>query len=73
MKDLRGYSSIAYHEGSTYPKTSSRMGRIPGHVTMKRGLVDFYNKMDGFDTLSRYLGENDMRKVDAEDMNHYYI
>jgi hypothetical protein len=35
----------------------------PGHVTMKRGLVDFYNKMDGFDTLSRYLDENDMDRI----------
>jgi hypothetical protein len=35
----------------------------PGHVTMKRGLVDFYNKMDGFDTLIRYLDENDMDRI----------
>ena len=35
----------------------------PGHITMKRGLVDFYNKMDGFGILSRYLGEEDLHRM----------
>lgn len=30
----------------------------PGYITMKNGLVDFYNKMDGFGTLSKYLDKD---------------
>ena len=35
----------------------------PGYVTMKRGLVDFYNKMDGFGILSKYLGEKELDRI----------
>jgi hypothetical protein len=35
----------------------------PGYITMKRGLVDFYNKMDGFGILSRYLDNEDLNKM----------
>lgn len=35
----------------------------PGYITMKRGLVDFYNKMDGFGILSRYLDNDDLNKM----------
>jgi hypothetical protein len=35
----------------------------PGYITMKRGLVDFYNKMDGFGILSRYLGKEDLHRM----------
>jgi len=30
---------------------------------MKNGLVDFYNKMDGFGTLSRYLDKDYLHKI----------
>ena len=35
----------------------------PGYITMKNGLVDFYNKMDGFGILSRYLNEGDLHRL----------
>jgi hypothetical protein len=35
----------------------------PGYVTMKNGLVDFYNKMDGFGILSRYLDKEDLQRM----------
>jgi len=35
----------------------------PGYITMKNGLVDFYNKMDGFGTLSRYLDKDYLHKM----------
>jgi hypothetical protein len=35
----------------------------PGYITMKRGLVDFYNKMDGFDIITRYLDKEDLHKM----------
>jgi hypothetical protein len=35
----------------------------PGYITMKRGLVDFYNKMDGFGMLSRYLDNEDLHRM----------
>jgi Transposase DDE domain/Transposase DNA-binding len=35
----------------------------PGHSTMKRGLVDFYSKMDGIGILSRYLDDDYLNKM----------
>jgi len=35
----------------------------PGYITMKRGLVDFYNKMDGFDIITRYLDKEDLHRM----------
>jgi hypothetical protein len=35
----------------------------PGYITMKRGLVDFYNKMDGFDVVTRYQGKEDLHRM----------
>ena len=35
----------------------------PGYITMKNGLVDFYNKMDGFGTLSKYLDKDYLHKM----------
>ena len=35
----------------------------PGYVTMKNGLVDFYNKMDGFGIISRYLDKDYLHKM----------
>jgi hypothetical protein len=35
----------------------------PGYLTMKRGLVDFYNKIDGFGILSRYLDKEDLHRM----------
>lgn len=35
----------------------------PGYITMKRGLVDFYNKMDGFGTLSKYIDKDYLHKI----------
>jgi hypothetical protein len=35
----------------------------PGYITMKRGLVDFYNKMDGFDIITRYLDKEDLDRM----------
>ena len=35
----------------------------PGYITMKRGLVDFYNKMDGFDIITRYLDKEDLNRM----------
>ena len=35
----------------------------PGYITMKRGLVDFYNKMDGSDVITRYLDKEDLHRM----------
>jgi hypothetical protein len=35
----------------------------PGYITMKNGLVDFYNKMDGFGILSKYLDNDYLHKM----------
>lgn len=35
----------------------------PGYITMKRGLVDFYNKMDGVDIITRYLDKEDLDRM----------
>lgn len=35
----------------------------PGYITMKDGLVEFYNKMDGFGLASRYLDKDYLHKM----------
>jgi hypothetical protein len=35
----------------------------PGYITMKNGLVDFYNKMDGFGFMSKYIDKDYLHKM----------